>query len=61
MSIRIKSEEIHRLARELAVLTGEGMTHAITVALGQRLEGRETLAVHVNRSGIARRPGCEGG
>jgi len=38
MSMNIKSEEAHRLARELADLTGESQTAAITVALRERLE-----------------------
>ena len=38
MSLNIKNEETHRLAKELARLTGETMTGAITVALRQRLE-----------------------
>ena len=38
MSLNIKNEETHRLARELAELTGETMTGAITVALTERLE-----------------------
>ena len=38
MSINIKNEETCRLARELASLTGETMTGAITVALEERLE-----------------------
>ncbi len=37
MSLNIKSEEAHRLARELAQLTGETMTGAVTVALRERL------------------------
>ena len=37
MSLNIKSEEAHRLARELAQLTGETMTGAVTVALKERL------------------------
>ena len=41
MSLNIKNEETHQLARELAALTGESMTGAITVALRERLE-RET-------------------
>ena len=41
MSLNIKNEETCRLARELAQLTGESMTGAITVALRERLE-RET-------------------
>ncbi len=38
MSLNIKNEETCQLARELAVLTGESMTGAITVALKERLE-----------------------
>ena len=38
MSLNIKNEETHQLARELAQLTGETMTGAITVAIRDRLE-----------------------
>ena len=38
MSLNIKNEETCRLAGELARLTGETMTGAITVALRDRLE-----------------------
>ena len=38
MSLNIKNEETHQLARELAALTGESMTGAITIALRERLE-----------------------
>ncbi len=38
MSLNIKNEETCRLANELAQLTGETMTGAITVALRERLE-----------------------
>ena len=38
MSINIKNEETCQLAIELAQLTGETMTGAITVALKERLE-----------------------
>jgi antitoxin VapB len=38
MSMNIKSEEAHRLARELARLTGESQTAAVTIALRERLE-----------------------
>ena len=37
MSLNIKSEEAHQLARELAQLTGETMKGAVTVALRERL------------------------
>jgi len=38
MSLNIKNEEAHRLARELAALTGESMTVAVTEALRERIE-----------------------
>ena len=38
MGINIKNEETCQLASELAQLTGETMTGAITVALKERLE-----------------------
>ena len=38
MSLNIKNRETCRLANELAHLTGETMTGAITVALRERLE-----------------------
>jgi antitoxin VapB len=37
MTLNIKNEETHRLARELASLTGESMTAAITEAVRERL------------------------
>ena len=43
MSLNIKNDETCRLARELAQLTRESMTGAITAALRERLE-RETRA-----------------
>ena len=38
MSLNIKSEEAHRLAQELARLTGESMTAAVTQAMRERLD-----------------------
>lgn len=38
MSLNIKNEETCRLARELANLSGESITGAVTVALAQRLD-----------------------
>jgi antitoxin VapB len=38
MSLNIKSEKAHRLARELARLTGESMTAAVTQAVRERLD-----------------------
>jgi antitoxin VapB len=37
MALSIKTEEADRLARELAALTGETMTGAVTTALRERL------------------------
>jgi len=36
--MNIKNEEAHRLAKELAEITGESVTAAVTVALKERLE-----------------------
>jgi antitoxin VapB len=38
MSLNIKDEKAHRLARELARLTGESMTAAVSEAIRERLE-----------------------
>lgn len=38
MGLNIKNEEAHRLAQELAALTGETMTAAVTEAVRERLE-----------------------
>jgi antitoxin VapB len=38
MGLNIKSEETHRLARELANLTGESLTTAVTEAVRERLD-----------------------
>ncbi len=43
MALSIKSEEADRIARELASVTGETLTHAVTVALRERL-ARERAA-----------------
>jgi antitoxin VapB len=44
MSLNIKSEEAHRLARELAARTGETMTEAVTAALRERLDRLESAS-----------------
>ena len=47
MSLSIKNEETHRMARELARLTGESMTVAVNKAIRERLErvrGRKSMA-----------------
>lgn len=38
MSLNIKNEDTHRMARELARLTGESMSAAVTEAVRERLE-----------------------
>ena len=38
MGLNIKNEETHRLAAQLAALTGETMTKAVTVAIRERIE-----------------------
>lgn len=43
MALSIKTDKADRLARDLAKLTGETMTEAVTVALEERLE-RERAA-----------------
>jgi antitoxin VapB len=50
MAINIKNEETCDLVQELAQLTGEGMTEAITTAVRERLERTKQKR---NREGIA--------
>jgi antitoxin VapB len=38
MSLNIKNEQTHRMARELARLTGESMSTAVNEAVRERLE-----------------------
>ncbi|MPZ60796.1 MAG: antitoxin [Propionibacteriales bacterium] len=38
MGMNIKNPRTHELARELAALTGESLTHAVTVAVQERLD-----------------------
>ena len=45
MSLNIKNNETCRLADELAKLTGETMTGAITVALRERLEREKRVRI----------------
>ena len=56
MSLNIKNEEAHRLARELARATGESMTTAVSEAIRERLErvrgnSREDLAERILKIG----------
>jgi antitoxin VapB len=43
MALNIKSSEADRLARELAALTGESLTEAVTKALHDRIERHKRL------------------
>lgn len=38
MSLNIKNADVHRMARQLAKITGENMTEAIAQALRERLD-----------------------
>jgi antitoxin VapB len=38
MSLNIKDEQVHRMARQLARLTGESMTTAVRESIRERLE-----------------------
>ena len=49
MTLNIKNEETCRMARELADLTGETVTDAITVALRERLERQREIAERLKR------------
>ncbi len=50
MSLNIKNEETHQLAAQLAQLTGETLTRAVTIALKERLDREKRRR---NRTGIA--------
>ena len=49
MALNIKSAETDRLARELAALTGESITEAVTKALEMRLEKARHEPDHLRR------------
>ena len=50
MRLSVKNDEAHRLATELARLTGESLTPVVTVALRERLERVQRRA---QRHGVA--------
>jgi len=50
MSLNIKNEETHRLAKELAQLTGESISDAVGQAVRERLE-----RLRKERMGLAKR------
>jgi len=45
MALSIKSDEADRLARDLASVTGETLTDAVTIALRERLERERAASV----------------
>lgn len=51
MSMNIKSEKAHRLAEELATLTGQSMTAVVTEALEEKLsrEKRNDIARRIRK------------
>ncbi|MHB2020566.1 MAG: type II toxin-antitoxin system VapB family antitoxin [Candidatus Xenobia bacterium] len=51
MGLNIKNQETHRLVQELASLTGESMTEAVTQAVRERLERQRQL----RQGGLAQR------
>jgi len=53
MALNIKNEETQRLSRELAALTGESVTTAVTVAVRERLD--RVRAARVSESDRAAR------
>jgi antitoxin VapB len=50
MGLNIKNAETHRLAVQLAQLTGETLTRTVTIALKERLEREKKRR---NRTGVA--------
>jgi antitoxin VapB len=51
MSLNIKNTETHQLVQELAALTGETQTTAVTIAVRERLE----RVRHLHEAGLADR------
>ncbi|MBI1758950.1 MAG: type II toxin-antitoxin system VapB family antitoxin [Actinobacteria bacterium] len=51
MGLNIKNEDTHRLVQELARLTGETQTAAVTAAVRERLD----RVRHLGRTGLADR------
>ena len=59
MSLNIKREETYRLAQELAKLTGESVTDAVTKAVQERLDEHASDRVARDRMVTAQRHGLE--
>jgi len=58
-----KNPEVDRLVRDLAAVTGEGVTMAVSVAVRERLErlravSKDTDVAHTDAVPAAPRPGC---
>jgi antitoxin VapB len=53
MSLNIKNEEAHKLARQLAKATGESMAEAVTEAVRERLE--RVRGMRAGAPGLAQR------
>jgi antitoxin VapB len=49
VSLNIKNEEAHRLARELARRNGETVTMAVTIAIKERLERQKQATKREDR------------
>ena len=56
MGMNIKSEEAHRIAKEITSHTGESLTSAVVVALRERLERLKREASFEERKARRRRP-----
>ncbi len=54
MALSIKTEKADRLARDLAKLTGETMTEAVTVALEERLEREQAARTETTEQFVER-------
>jgi len=54
MQLNIEDDRAHRLASELARMTGESMSSAVTRAIEERLE-RERSKVKAGRKGLAQK------
>ncbi len=57
MGLNIKNEETHRLVQELATLTGESMTSAVTEAVRERLSRVKSKGMAERIMKIARKSG----
>ncbi len=60
MQLNIKNGEAYRLATELATLTGESLTEAVTKALAERLEQEKRARLVPSAETIAERRAAVG-